>query len=65
VERLLLLFSNMNYGLVDSLMKEFEQKNSLMIPGDLRGKVNMFNCLPFVFIESRPILQHFVPVMKV
>lgn len=39
VERLLLLFSDMNYGLVDSLMKEFEQKNSLMIPGDLRRKM--------------------------
>ena len=57
MERLLLLFSDMNYGLVDSLMKEFEQKNSLMIPGDLRRKVNMFNCLPCVFIQSCPILQ--------
>lgn len=47
MERLLLLFSDMNYGLVDSLMKEFEQKNSLMIPGDLRRKVNIFVSLVF------------------
>ena len=38
----------MNYGLVDSLMKEFEQRNSLMIPGDLRRKVNMFVSLLFL-----------------
>ena len=42
MERLLLLFSDMNYGLVDSLMKEFEQNNSLMIPDNLRQKVNSF-----------------------
>ena len=35
----MLLFSDMDYGLVDSLMKEFEQKNSLRIPDDLREKV--------------------------
>ncbi|KAL9957648.1 hypothetical protein ACROYT_G034570 [Oculina patagonica] len=39
LERLLLLFSDMDYGLVDSLMREFEQKNSLMIPDDLREKM--------------------------
>ncbi|KAJ7321736.1 Threonine synthase-like 2 [Desmophyllum pertusum] len=39
LERLLLLFSDMNYELVDSLMKEFEEKNSLMIPEDLREKM--------------------------
>ena len=44
----------MNYGLVDSLMKEFEQRNSLMIPGDLRRKVNMFVSL--VFSCSHPHL---------
>jgi len=50
MERLLLLFSDMNYGLVDSLMKEFEQKNSLMIPDNLRQKVNRFCFFLFPFI---------------
>ena len=32
----------MNYALVDSLMQEFEQNNSLKIPEDLRKKVRIF-----------------------
>lgn len=48
MERLLLLFSDMNYDLVDSLMKEFEEKNSLMIPDNLRQKVNIL-FFPFYF----------------
>ena len=39
IERLLLLFSDMDYALVDSLMQEFEQRNSLKIPQDLQLKV--------------------------
>ena len=32
----------MNYALVDSLMQEFEQNNSLKMPEDLRKKVRIF-----------------------
>ncbi|CAH3176253.1 unnamed protein product [Porites evermanni] len=39
-ERLLLLSSDMNYALVDSLMQEFEQNNSLKMPEDLRNKMS-------------------------
>lgn len=39
MERLLLLFSDMNYGRVDSLMRDFEQNKSLIIPEDLKGEV--------------------------
>lgn len=39
MERLLLLFSDMNYGRVDSLMRDFEHNNSLMIPEDLKEKM--------------------------
>lgn len=39
MERLLLLFSDMNYGRVDSLMRHFEQNKSLIIPEDLKGEV--------------------------
>ena len=38
----MLLFSDMNYALVDFLMQEFEQNNSLKIPEDLRKKVRIF-----------------------
>lgn len=38
-ERLMLLFSDMDYALVDSLMQEFEQKGSLKIPEDLHMKM--------------------------
>ena len=34
----------MNYALVDSLMQEFEQNNSLKIPEALRRKVRIFIC---------------------
>lgn len=40
IERLLLLFSDMDYALVDSLMQEFEQRNSLKIPQDLQLKLH-------------------------
>ena len=43
MERLLLLFSDMNHALVDSLMQEFEQKHTLKIPQDIQLKV--MNCL--------------------
>lgn len=39
MERLLLLFSDMNYGRVDSLMRDFEQNKSLIIPEDLKGEM--------------------------
>lgn len=43
MERLLLLFSDMNHALVDSLMQEFEQKHTLKIPQDIQLKA--MNCL--------------------
>ena len=43
MERLLLLFSDMNHALVDSLMQEFEEKHTLKIPQDIQLKV--MNCL--------------------
>jgi len=39
IERLFLLFSDMNYGLVDSLMEEFDQKSSMKIPEDMRARM--------------------------
>ena len=37
----MLLFSDMNYSLVDSLMEEFDQKSSMKIPEDIRARVNV------------------------
>ena len=42
-ERLMLLFSDMDYALVDSLIQEFEQKGSLKIPEDLHMKVSYYH----------------------
>lgn len=39
MERLLLLFSDMNHALVDSLMQEFEEKHTLKIPQDIQLKM--------------------------
>ena len=47
-ERLMLLFSDMNFALVDTLMKEFDQKGSLKIPQDLQMKVDMYSRIPFL-----------------
>lgn len=66
----MLLFSDMDYALVDSLMQEFEQKGSLKIPEDLHMKVSYYHdtlpsntpCTPFLEVTAEyPVTLKLTP----